>query len=353
MLKQTANIIFHVGLLLALMVHAAAVEMPVRLDYPSKVTDVVLTGVENEEVAFRPPGRDTGGRAYISFDSLLEQGATLYFTFPKEFYEAVDQLKRGSVQRALPIIRREARPFLDVMELSVLPGNHLPAVYSYVDALEAAKMWAEAVEVAVSVPLAQAPPAALERIGTLSHKLHKAGQTELADQLHAHILTPTSYSREHLVQIMQLADQWRESGVYGNAYILYRKVELTEGPLKTRARLWVGYCSFYLKEEIAPERLLEKLPEVDLNTPDYSLRELIRARLRMRVGDYDAAMRSAAVGKTYASPTDSWYPELLFILASLYDEFAMASASETAHRELSVLFPSSQWAEQSLQILKN
>ncbi|NBB78244.1 MAG: hypothetical protein GVY36_02185 [Verrucomicrobia bacterium] len=353
MWKQAANLFLRSALVFASVLHAGALELPVRLDYPSKVTDVVLTGVENAEVVFRPTGRDTGGRAYISFDNLLEEGASLYFMFPEEFYDAVGQLKRGSALAALPIIRRETRPFLDVMELSALPGNHLPAVYAYVEALEAAQMWGEAVEVALSIPLAQAPPAALERIGALSHALDKVDEAELTDQLHAHILSPSDYPRQHLVQLMQLADEWRESGVHGKAYSLYRKVEISASPLQTRARLWVAYCSFYLEEAIVPERLLDDLPEVDFKTPDYSLRELIRARLRMREGEYDAAMRSAAVGKTYASPTDSWYPELLFILATLYDGFAMESASEAAHRELSLLFPSSQWAAQSLQILGN
>lgn len=353
MWKLTVNIFVRSGLLLALAAPMQAVEIPVRLDYPSKVTDVVLTGVEDEAVAFRPPGRDTGGRAYITFDSLLEQGATLYFMFPSEFYDAVGQLNQGSVQTALPIIRRAARPLLEVMELSVVPGNHLPAVYSYVDALEAARMWGEAVEVALSIPLAQAPSAALERIGDLSYALHQAGQAELADRVRAHILSPDGYSLQQLAQLMRLADQWRETSVYVNAYSLYRKVEQSEGPLRTRARLWVGYCSFYLEDDVVSDRLLDELPEVDINTPDYSLRELIQARLRMRGGDYAAAMRSAAVGKTYASPTDSWYPELLFILATLYSDFAMDAASETAHRELSVLFPSSQWAAESLQILDN
>ena len=91
---------------------------------------------------------------------------------------------------------------------------------------------------------------------------------------------------------------------------------------------------------------------MDVTTPGYSLRELIKARLRLRENEYDAAMRSAAEGKTYASPADSWYPELLFVLARLYSELQMEGASETAYRELNILFPGSPWAAESQQMLE-
>lgn len=343
-------------LVASLIVRTEAVELPVRLHYPTKVSDVVLTGVENGEVVFRPAGRDTGGRAYISIKSLLEQGVSFYFMFPAEFYDAVGQIKQGksgAAERALSVIRPQAAPFLDVMELSVLPGNHLPVLYSYLDALRAAKQWAEAVEVATQIPLADAPPEALQRVGTLALDLHRAGQGDRLQGLQRYIEAPSGYSARHVAQLMDLADQWREAGVYSNAYALYRKVQQHAGPLQTRAQLWVGYCSFYLGEELVPATFLSELPEMDVTTPGYSLRELIKARLRLREKEYDAAMRSAAEGKTYASPADSWYPELLFVLANLYDDFEMEGASEAAHRELSILFPSSPWAGESRQILKN
>ena len=356
MWNQILRLLIGTLLVACLIVRAEAAELPVRLHYPTKVSDVVLTGVENGEVLFRPAGRDTGGRAYITIESLLELGVTFYFMFPAEFYEAVGQIKQGKpglAERALPVIRQKAAPFLDVMELSVLPGNHLPAVYSYLDALRAAQQWAEAVEVATQIPLTAAPPEALQRIGTLALDLHRAGQGDQLQRLHRYIEAPSGYSARHVAQLMDLADQWREAGVYVTAHELYRKVRRYAGPLQTRAQLWVGYCSFYLGEEIVPATFLGDLPEMDVTTPGYSLRELIKARLRLREEEYDAAMRSAAEGKTYASPADSWYPELLFVLANLYDEFEMEGASEAARRELSILFPSSPWAGESRQTLEN
>ncbi|MFO8028007.1 MAG: hypothetical protein R6U56_10115, partial [Opitutales bacterium] len=241
-------------------IRAEAVELPVRLQYPTKVSEVLLTGVDNQEVEFRPVGGDTGGRAYISIKSLLDQGVTFYFMFPAEFYDALAEVKKGSVEGALPVIRREATPFLEVMELSVLPGNHLPVVYSYLDALRADEMWAEAVDVARKIPLLKAPPEALRRVGALALDLHAAGQEELLQQLHNQIEAPSGYSQRHVEELMRLADQWREAAVYVNAHELYRKVQRSEGPLQTRAQLWVGYCSFYLGDELVPEEFLSELP---------------------------------------------------------------------------------------------
>jgi hypothetical protein len=101
-----------------------------------------------------------------------------------------------------------------------------------------------------------------------------------------------------------------------------------------------------------PEVFLENLPEMDVNTPGFSLRELIKARLSIRAEDYTSAMRSAAEGKTYANATDPWYPELLYTVALVYSHIDMMQAAIAAHRELSISFPESPWAQESLKALQ-
>lgn len=283
-------------------------EINMRLQYPQQVKDVILTDVDGEEIVFRPLGRDTGGRAYLEMDELIRQRGVLNFLFPQSFYDAIEELERGQALKALPTLREHARPFINYMELSHLPGNMLPSVLSYLDALSAAGQWSEAAEVATRIPLRLAPPGVLDRMGQLCFALAAAGQSNELNRVHQHIVASTGLSDPHLEVVLETANGWRERTDYLRAFDLYRKVQASEGPYQTRARLWVAYCSFYLGHDLVPIVFLENLPEMDVTAPGYSLRELIKARLRIRDEDYAAAMHSAAEGKIYANATDPCIP---------------------------------------------
>ena len=329
-----------------------AAELPVRLQYPTQVNDVILTGVDGDSLVFRPKGRDRGGRAYLKIDGLIEQRVVLNFLFPKSYYDAVAALDQGQTYEALPVLKKEVAPFLDYMSLSEIPGNMLPTVLSYLEALRAADQWTAATDVATRIPVAIAPALALDQLRSLSLELLAADEKPALARLQRHLLNARNLSQDRLEVYLRLADDWREAGEYVRAFELYRKVQLQAGPNQIEARLWVAYSSFYLGHDLVPQVFLDELPEMEVNTAGYSLRELIKARLAIRDGDITAAMRSAAEGKTYAAATDPWYPELLYTVAVLYGEMGMHAASIAAHREVSILFPETPWAIQSLQVLE-
>ncbi|WPJ98034.1 hypothetical protein SH580_10005 [Coraliomargarita algicola] len=331
---------------------AAKPEIQMRLQYPQQMKDVILTGIDGDEIVFRPLGRDDGGRAYLKFDELVRKRGTLNFLFPQAFYDAIEALEAGHSLQALPVIRESAKPFIEYLELSHLPGNMLPTVLSYLDALIAAGQWREASEVATQMPLQLAPPRVLERVGKLALALSDAGQASALDRVHQYILSARQLSEAHLAVALDLANAWRERGDYMRAFNLYRKVQVADNLYQTRARLWVAYCSFYLGHDLVPSVFLENLPEMDVTTPGYSLRELIKARLSLRDEDLSAAMRSAAEGKTYASSTDPWYPELLYTVATVYARIDMKQAAIAAYRELTISFPESPWAATSRKDLE-
>lgn len=340
------------GVLLTGCVLGAKPEINMRLQYPQQNRDVILTDVADGEIVFRPMGRDTGGRAYLEMDELVAQRGVLNFLFPQAFYDAIEELEGGNALKALPVIRTHAQPFTEYMELSLLPGNLVPTVVSYMDALIESEKWSEASEMAESLPVELAPDVIIERLGRLCLALDESGADKELEVVHAHILASRGLSDEQLAPLLATANEWRERANFVKAFDLYRKVQAYEGPYQTRARLWVAYSGFYLGQDLAPEVFLENLPEMDVSTPGYSLRELIKARLRLRESDYAEAMRSAAQGKTYANSTDKWYPELLHTIALVYKHMDMKEASIAAHRELTISFPSSHWAEESKKALQ-
>lgn len=348
--------LFVVALLLVGLLPASLAAMPeikMRLQYPQQLKDVILTGVDGQQIVFRPVGTDRGGRAYLKFDELLRQRGSLNFIFPQAYYDAIEQLEGGQALQALPVIREHAKPFVDYMQLSGLPGNLLPTVLSYLDALTAAAQWREATDLAIQIPLQLAPSRMLERIGQLALALDDVGQSSELERVHRHILSARPLSESQLGMVLELANAWRARADYVRAFNLYRKVQTTENVHQTRARLWVAYCSFYLGHDLVPTVFLENLPEMDVSADGYSLRELIRARLSLREENFSAAMRYAAAGKTYANATDPWYPELLYTLATVYARIDMPQAAIAALRELSISFPASPWAAASLQDLED
>lgn len=329
-----------------------AAELPVRLQYPTQVNDVILNGVEGDSLVFRPKGRDRGGRAYLKIDHLLEQRVVLNFMFSQSYYDAIAALDAGQARQALPVLKQEVGPFLDYMSLSLLPGNMLPTVLSYLDALRAADQWSAAADVAIRIPVAISPPLAIDQMRHLSMELYLAEETVALERLQRHLLNARNLTQGRLDVYLQMADDWREAGEYVRAYELYRKVQIQDGPLQVHARLWVAYCSFYLGHDLVPQVFLDELPEMDVNTPGFCLRELIKARLAIREDDFAAALRSAAEGKSYANATDPWYPELLYTVAFLYDEIGLHEAAIAAYREVSILFSKTPWAIKSLQALE-
>ena len=217
-----------------------------RLKYLNQSNDVVLTGIENNEIVLRPLGSDRGGRAYLKIDELQQQSVALLFHFPEAYYNAVEQMEQGNALAALPQIQKEAVPLLDYFPLSVLPGNLMPTVLCYLDALRGAQRWKDAVDVAIRIPLAIAPEATLTYVGDMALELHQSGEIAALDMLHAHIVQTRGMTDNQMALAMEIADQWRERQEYLRAYQLYRKIQVVDGSQQTLARLWVAYCGFYL-----------------------------------------------------------------------------------------------------------
>ena len=181
--------------------HAA--ELPVRIQYPTQVNDVILTGIDGDSVVFRPKGRDRGGRAYLKLDDLLQQGVVLNFLFQQSYYDAVAALDAGQTREALPVLKREVAPFLDYMSLSEIPGNMLPTVLSYLEVLRAAKQWTAATDVATRIPVAIAPALTLDQLRSLSLELLTADEIPALSRLQRHLLSARHLSQDHLEVYVQ------------------------------------------------------------------------------------------------------------------------------------------------------
>lgn len=330
---------------------AIAAEFPVRLQYPTRTVDIILTGLEGGSIVFRPVERDTGGRAFLAIPDLLREDVAVEFIFPKAFNDAINEVGQGRAAQALPTVGQYVEPLTEYLAMSQLRGNMVPVVITYLDALTAAAEWQKATSLVLQIPLAEAPPVALDRAGELALALDSAGEAALAERLQRYLFSLRELDLPKLQRLMALANEWRRRGNYLRAFELYRKVQGIESPLRVEARLWVAYSSFYLGHEVIPEVFLEVLPDMEVDSDGYSLRELIKARMRIREGDFPAAMRAAAMARVYADPTDSFYAELLHIVATLYTELGVTEAAHTAHQELILLFPNTTWAAKSRELL--
>lgn len=330
--------------------HAAA-ELLVELQYPSQTDTVILTGIEDNALVFRPKGSDFGGRAYLDLQALEAKRVVLNFLLSKQYYEGIKKLKNNQPYQALPLIQPEASRFLDYIGLSHLPGNYVPTVRAYLEVLQKTGNWQQLTDLVLRLPLQQVPPLILKDVGEISLALHGAQARAELEQIHRAILAIERATPAQLEVLLALANSWRKAGQFSRAFEIYHLVSLEPSAAQVLAKLWAAYCGFYLEDSESLQSILEDLPEIQINEPYFSLRELITARWKLRQADYAIAMRSAARGKTHAAATDPWYPELLHTLALLYEQMGMSNAASLAHQEVSIMFPASQWAAKSLEII--
>ena len=147
----------------------------------------------------------------------------------------LNKMEQGNALAALPQIQKEAVPLLDYFPLSVLPGNLMPTVLSYLDALRGAQRWKDAVDVAIRIPLAIAPEATLTYVGDMALELHQSGEIAALDMLHAHIVQTLGMTDNQMALAMEIADKWRERKEYLRAYQLYRKIQVVDSSQQTLA----------------------------------------------------------------------------------------------------------------------
>ena len=332
---------------------ACSAEIPVIIKYPNQSSKIILTSFEGNNLVFRPMGSDDGGRIFIKIEELISQHAQLNFLFPEDFYEAVEQFESGEVIRSISIIGKYADPLVPYLDLSNIPGNMIPSILVYLEALKKAEYWEKVIDLATQIPLSSAPPEAMDYVGKLALLLYDSDRSNDFDRLYFHILDQQDLALSHLRSLMYLAKELRIRDDYLKAFHLYRKIQINDGSLEVLARLWVSYCSFYLGHDIVPEIFLEELEKLDVSEQGYALGELIKARLCIRDGDFHTAMRFAAKGRIHAKATDVYYPELLYVVASLYNELGYTKASKSTLSELRLLFPENRWSHKDLNIPSN
>ena len=328
-------------------------EVPVIIKYPTQSSKIILTSFEGNNLVFRPMGSDNGGRIYIKKEELISQNVQLNFLFPEEFYDAVEQSETGEVIRSISIIGKYADPLVPFLDLSNIPGNMIPSILVYLEALKEVEDWEKVVDLVTQIPLSTAPPEAIDYVGKLALLLYDGDKSNDFDRLYFHILDQQDLSLSHLRSLMYLAEELRIRDDYLRAFHLYRKIQINDGALQVLAKLWVSYCSFYLGHDIVPEIFLEELEKLDVSEQGYALRELIKARLCIRDEDFYTAMRFAAKGRIHAKATDVYYPELLYVIANLYNELGYTKASQLTLSELRLLFPENLWSHIDLNIPSN
>ena len=260
-------------------------------------------------------------------------------------------MNQDQPHQALPLIEPEARPLLNYMGLSHLPGNYIATVRAYFEVLRKTENWQRLAGLVRALPQNEIPPPVLDEIGQTALWMHRAHALEALQVVHRTLLEIKNLTPAHLGEMLALGDAWRKLGQYQLAFDLYRIVGRENSDHQKIAHLWAAYCGFYLEDLALLESMLVDLPVIQINEPHFSLRELINALWEIRQSDYPAAMRAAALGKTHAVATDPWYPQLLHTLALLYEKMEMPEAATLAHQEVSIIFPASQWAAKSLEII--
>lgn len=319
-------------------------QIRVELQYPTKVTEMILVGVEEGELVFRPPGDDFGGRAYLSIAELERQRAVVNALYPPAFGDALRDLGSGRSEAALPALSSIADPLVGYLALGSVAGNIVPAVDAWLEALVETGRWEEAVALAARIPLAKVPGSLFARIIDLEMMLGEEGLDQPAGRLRSAILAESGWPENHREEILRLADSERVGGRWAEAVDLYGAVEAEGGRLALKASLWGRYCTLEAADAVPEPVFLENIPVLFPGDSFFPLARLVRSRALERTGRFAEAMRSAAEGITFASVDEAWFPPLLLAVGRLYLETGDGAAADSAFRQTVFLFPDTPWS---------
>jgi|GEM_PF-523959 len=330
-------------------------QIRVELQYPTKVTEMVLVGSEGDDLVFRPPGQDVGGRAYLSITDLKRQRAVVNALYPSSYGEALRDLGGGRPEVALPTLESIADPLVGYLTLGSVAGNIVPAVDAWMEALIDTGRFEEAVALANRIPLATVPVSLFTRIINLEIRLEEEDLDGLAGQLRTAILEERGWPESHLEEVLRLAAWQRMYRRWAEAAALYRLVEVEGQRLSLKASLWAEYCFLEAGEDLPNLTFLTEIPALVSSDSFFPLAQLVRSRTQEKSGLFSEAMRSAAEGITFASVDEESFPPLLLAVARLYLESGDWVAADSAFRQTLFLFPDSPWGDRastSLEQLK-
>ncbi len=327
-------------------------EIPILVSSGGRTSESFLLGVQGAELELRlADTQSVNERVFIPLNDIQE--FILEFAIPEELMEARNALRQdGPEAEVLDLMRPYVWPLVKYLPVPEEHFNIHPLVDEYLGGLIEAGHFDEAYAMVLEIPLTRVTPNYVQHTLNLSERLVEAGSHTRALALLG-IVPLTNDDLELHNLLMQYAGQLRSAGNLDEALILYDRIRSLSGnPYCTKAILWTAYCNVRLNRVESARLFLEEAGELESRDPDFSLRQLVLARIGLLDEDFHEAMEQVSQGVIFSRIGYAWIPELLYTNGLCYESLGNPETARTVYDQLILFFPSNPWADQGRERLE-
>ena len=323
---------------------------PVRVRIVTGIPrDVELLGIAEKELELKPLD-STEARITIPLDHIDE--FQLRYLYPPDFDKAKELVEKGKFDEAVTLLRPLVYPLVPYMPLPNENLNIHGLVKMFLQTLIFADELIEASGIVLKLPLEKLDEDFFSSAFILAEKLIERENSMEALRL----LGRVPFSEDHteiFPQIMAFADKLRTKEQYEEALFLYKRVQnVPDNPLKNIAGLWTAYCNVRLERIETARLFLDLIPDIERDVAEFSLYQLILARINLMNDSYADALEAVSQGLVYSRISYSWAPEMLYVNAQCNEALERYAVARSIYNEIKLFFPDNYWSERSDQQLE-
>ena len=146
--------------------------------------------------------------------------------------------------------------------------------------------------------------------------------------------------------IMNSADKLRSAGRYDAVISIYQSIQKDVDPsLQKNLQIWLAYSLVLADRQKEASSIIDGIERPNIEDEIFSLYQLLIGARAHRSGDYTKALDLLTRGFVRTQTSYSWVPEHLYLIGDSYLQSGDSIAANNVWKELSILYPSSPWAE--------
>lgn len=314
-----------------------------------KRTMLVLSREDTEDgrilLTLQTPNPNSPGRIELEIGG--DSNIRLELTRPPEIDEATKLFEQGHFLESLEILRPIAYPLFKYVDL---PRNIFD-VHDVIDltlsAMFKSKQYSEMANVLGRFKFDKIDTKYMSMALAVSEAFIENKQFDIASKLFEKIPF-SSTDREQRILAMSFTEKLREAGEYRRAQFFYKRLYALEDFIYRReAQLWIVYCNIRLEQPDLARIFLNEIGEISREEREFSLYQLINARLALLDEDYIKGIRIASEATVFSRLGYSWIPELLYTNAECYEALNKADVATNVYEQVIIFFEGSEWANKS------
>jgi tetratricopeptide (TPR) repeat protein len=327
-------------------------EVPVVVSSGGRSSNSYLLGVQGDELELRPADAvNPGERVYIPLNEIQE--FVLEYPVPETLRAARATLRQnGPGAEILDRMRPYIWPLVEYLPVPEEQFNIHPLVDAYLGALIQGGQYDEAYAMVLEIPLSRVTPNYVQHTLDLAEALVRIQNNTRALALLG-IVPLTEADLELQALLMRYAGQLRSAGNLDEALILYDRIRSLPGnPYERKAILWTAYCNVRLDRVESARLFLAEVGPLESRDPEFSLYQLVLARIGLLDGDYHEAMEQVSQGVVFSRIGYEWIPELLYTNGLCYESLGNPATARSVYDQVILFFPSNPWADRSRERLE-